>query len=88
MTISTFPKAFGDRDKGLNALGKPISPSYDPKYKRKTPLTSINRLRVNPPKIRNPLPRDIGNEHINDFRALDDTDEHVLDYYNAEEAAE
>jgi hypothetical protein len=33
-------------EKKLNALGKPISPNYDPKYKRKTPLTSINRLRA------------------------------------------
>jgi hypothetical protein len=29
----------------LNALGKPLSPSYDPNYKIKTPLSSINRLR-------------------------------------------
>jgi hypothetical protein len=29
----------------LNALGKPLSPSYDPNYKIRTPLSSINRLR-------------------------------------------
>ncbi len=28
----------------LNALGLPISPLFDPKWKRKTPLTSIARL--------------------------------------------
>jgi DNA-binding Lrp family transcriptional regulator len=58
------------RGKYLNALGKPISPSYDPKYKVRTPLTSINRLRVKPPKIRDAPPQDIGDEHVNDFRAL------------------
>ena len=30
----------------LNALGKPLSPSYDPNYKVRTPLTSIGRLRA------------------------------------------
>jgi hypothetical protein len=30
----------------LNALGKPISPLYDPDWKRKTLLTSIDRLRA------------------------------------------
>jgi hypothetical protein len=29
----------------LNALGKPLSPLFDPNYKMKTPLTSIARLR-------------------------------------------
>jgi len=29
---------------GLNAVGKPYGPSYDPKYKRKTKLTDIRRL--------------------------------------------
>ena len=28
----------------LNAVGRPFSPLYDPKYKIKTPLTSIARL--------------------------------------------
>jgi len=31
---------------GLNAVGKPFSPQYDPNYRRRTPLTSINRLLV------------------------------------------
>jgi hypothetical protein len=71
----------------LNAVGKPFSPSYDPKYKRRTPLTSINRLRVNPPKIRDAPPPDIGSEHVRDFCALDDADEHVIDYYSVMEEA-
>jgi hypothetical protein len=28
----------------LNCLGLPMSPNYDPNWKRKTPLTSISRL--------------------------------------------
>jgi hypothetical protein len=28
----------------LNALGKPISPQFDPNYRMRTPLTSISRL--------------------------------------------
>jgi hypothetical protein len=28
----------------LNCLGLPMSPNYDPNWKRKTPLTSIARL--------------------------------------------
>lgn len=32
------------RPLGLNAVGKPFSPSYDPKYKNNMPLTSIRRL--------------------------------------------
>jgi hypothetical protein len=28
----------------LNALGKPLSPNYDPNWRRKIPLTSIGRL--------------------------------------------
>jgi hypothetical protein len=88
MADSTRQKFFAYlRGKYLNALGKPISPNYDPKYKVKTPLTSINRLRVKPPKIVDPVPRDIGNEHINDFRALEDADEHVIDYYSVMEEA-
>lgn len=30
----------------LNAVGKPLSPLFDPKWKRKMPLTSIRRLLV------------------------------------------
>jgi hypothetical protein len=30
----------------LNAIGKPYSPQYDPNWKRRTPLTSITRLRA------------------------------------------
>jgi ParB-like chromosome segregation protein Spo0J len=71
MTDATRQRFFAHlRGKYLNALGKPISPSYDPKYKVRTPLTSINRLRVKPPKIRDAPPQDIGDEHVNDFRAL------------------
>jgi hypothetical protein len=33
----------------LNAIGKPLSPLYDPNYKIKTPLTSISRLRTAAP---------------------------------------
>ena len=29
---------------GLNAVGEPYSPNYDPAYKLRTPLTSIRRL--------------------------------------------
>jgi hypothetical protein len=75
------------RGKYLNALGKPLSPSYDPKYKVKTPLTSINRLRVKPPKIRDAPPQDIGNEHIKEWDALEPADEHVIDYYSVMEEA-
>jgi hypothetical protein len=41
----------------LNALGKPLSPSYDPNYKIKTPLSSINRLRkpMSPSVLRVPM---------------------------------
>ena len=28
----------------LNAVGKPYGAKYDPNWKRKTPLTKINRL--------------------------------------------
>jgi hypothetical protein len=39
----------------LNAVGKPYGVLYDPKYRIKTPLTSINRLRkpwiVPPPYV-------------------------------------
>jgi hypothetical protein len=40
----------------LNALGKPLSPSYDPNYKIKTPLSSINRLRKPMPTLLRELP--------------------------------
>jgi hypothetical protein len=44
----------------LNALGKPLSPSYDPNYKIKTPLSSINRLRapMSPGILREPISPD------------------------------
>jgi hypothetical protein len=29
---------------GLNAIGKPYNANYDPRYKLRTPLTSIRRL--------------------------------------------
>jgi hypothetical protein len=88
MTDATRQKFFAHlKGKYLNALGKPLSPSYDPKYKVKTPLTSINRLRVKPPKIRDAPPPDIGSEHVRDFRALDDADEHVIEYYSVMEEA-
>jgi hypothetical protein len=88
MTDETRKKFFAHlRGKYLNALGLPRSQSFDPKWKRRTPLTSINRLRVKPPKIRDAPPRDIGDEHVNDFRALDDADEHVIDYYSVMEEA-
>jgi hypothetical protein len=75
------------KGKYLNALGKPISPNFDPKYKVRTPLTSINRLRVKPPKIRDVPPPDIGSEHVIEWRDLDDADEHVLEYYSLMEEA-
>jgi len=34
----------GERPRGLNAVGKPYSPQYDPGYKLKTPPPSIKRL--------------------------------------------
>ena len=38
---------------GLNAVGKPYSEQYDPNWKRKHPLTSINRLYAPmPPDVR------------------------------------
>jgi hypothetical protein len=41
----------------LNAIGKPLSPSYDPNYKIKTPLSSINHLRkpMPPGVLREPM---------------------------------
>ena len=39
----TQPRVMKERPT-LNALGKPISPLYDPDYRIKTPLTSIRRL--------------------------------------------
>jgi hypothetical protein len=38
-----LPKA--EPPQRLNAIGKPYSEQYDPNYRIKTPLTSINRLR-------------------------------------------
>jgi ParB-like chromosome segregation protein Spo0J len=88
MADATRQKFFAHlKGKYLNALGKPISPSYDPKWKRRTPLISINRLRVKPPKIADPLPQDIGNEHIKEWDALEPADEHVIDYYSVMEEA-
>jgi hypothetical protein len=84
MTDETRKKFFAHlRGKYLNALGLPRSQSFDPKWKRRTPLTSINRLRVKPPKITDAPPQDIGNEHIKEWGTLDDADEHVADYYSA-----
>jgi hypothetical protein len=33
-----------DQEPKLNAVGRPLSPSYDPDYRLRTPLTSISRL--------------------------------------------
>jgi hypothetical protein len=76
---------------GLNALGKPISPSYDPKRKRKTSLTSINRLRINQSNLpmkgdRPPRPEQL-DAQVQDFYALDDFDEHVIEYHSLLEEA-
>lgn len=42
----------------LNALGKPLSPSYDPNWKRQQPLTSIARLRAPQPWLKEHAVRD------------------------------
>jgi DNA-binding Lrp family transcriptional regulator len=98
MTGETRQKFFAHlRGKYLNALGKPISPSYDPKWKRRTPLTSINRLcapwkvsltaREAEAKRKAEEAEARADAHVKDFRSLEDADEHVLDYYNALEEA-
>ena len=69
-------------EKKLNAIGKPISPLYDPKYKRRTPLTSINRLRAPfqvsltareaEAKREAEKAAALADAHVKDFYALDD----------------
>jgi hypothetical protein len=91
MSDATRQRFFGFvREKyRLNAVWKPRPEWYDPKHKvRGTP--SINRLYkpCNLPMVGDrPTPQDIGNEHINDFYALDDADEHVIDYCSEMEEA-
>lgn len=75
------PPDVSEEKKFLNAVGKPISPSYDPKRKRITALTSINRLYASQKGI--PLtgaPPVQADSHVNDFRALRQVDEHVFAY--------
>jgi hypothetical protein len=44
----------------LNAIGKPLSPSFDPNYKVRTPLTSIGRLRASTGRLRAPMQPSLG----------------------------
>lgn len=41
------PRAVPQQRPTLNALGRPISPLYDPNYKMRTPRTTIARLAHN-----------------------------------------